>query len=103
MRVKAFAVATLLYASMAPLAQDQSIRIHAATAIDGTGKVLRNATLVVQGSKITAIETTGTGAASYDLGRLTVMPGMIDVHSHIGWHFGKDGRADNRGETPAQQ
>jgi imidazolonepropionase-like amidohydrolase len=30
------------------------------------------------------------------------MPGLIDVHVHIGWHFGKDGRADNTGETPAE-
>jgi imidazolonepropionase-like amidohydrolase len=109
MRVKALIVATLLCVSLAPLAQDQSIRIHAATILDGSGKVLRNATIVVQGSKIAAIETTGSSSAApanpvtYDVGRLTVMPGMIDVHSHIGWHFGKDGRADNRGETPAQQ
>jgi len=27
---------------------------------------------------------------------------MIDVHVHIGYHFGKDGRAQNRGETPAE-
>jgi imidazolonepropionase-like amidohydrolase len=30
------------------------------------------------------------------------MPGMIDVHVHIGYHFGKDGRAQNKGETPAE-
>jgi imidazolonepropionase-like amidohydrolase len=23
-------------------------------------------------------------------------PGLIDVHVHIGWHFDKDGRADNQ-------
>ena len=80
----------------------ETIRLHAAEVIDGTGKVLRDATVVVQGSKITAIETSGTAPATYDLGRLTIMPGMIDVHDHIGWHFGKDGRADNKGETPAE-
>jgi imidazolonepropionase-like amidohydrolase len=103
--VLAFIAATLLRSSFPALAQEQSIRIHASTVLDGTGKVFRNATIVVQGSKIAAIETAGSGSgtpATYDLGRLTVMPGMIDVHAHIGWHFGKDGRADNRGETPAQ-
>src|SRR5690349_20685114 len=85
-------------------AQDQPIRIHAATVVDGSGKVLHDATVVVRGQKISAIETTAGGSpATYDLGRLTVLPGMIDTHSHIGWHFGKDGRADNRGETEAQQ
>jgi imidazolonepropionase-like amidohydrolase len=27
---------------------------------------------------------------------------MIDVHVHIGYHFGKDGRAQNQGETPSE-
>ena len=30
------------------------------------------------------------------------MPGLIDVHVHIGNHFNKDGRAQNQGETPAE-
>src|SRR5207237_3040547 len=77
----------------------QTIRIHAATVLDGTGKTLRNATIVVQGSKITAIES-GNANATYELGALTVIPGMIDVHSHLGWHFDKDGRyAARRGEA----
>jgi imidazolonepropionase-like amidohydrolase len=88
------------------LAQPQTIRIRAAAVVDGTGKVTRNATVVVQGSKITAIETNATGAAgaaTYNLGQLTIMPGMIDVHAHIGWHFDKDGRYAARPGTPAQE
>ena len=103
MRVKGSLVASVLALSVGASAQaPETIRLHAAEVIDGTGKVLRDATVVVQGSKITAIETSGTAPATYDLGRLTMMPGMIDVHDHIGWHFGKDGRADNKGETPAE-
>jgi imidazolonepropionase-like amidohydrolase len=82
---------------------DATIRIHAAAVVDGTGKIVRNATVVVRGSKIAAVETGQSGAPTYELGTLTIMPGMIDVHDHIGWHFGKDGRADNKGETPVQQ
>jgi len=59
MHLKTIAVASLLIASAALSAQDRTIRIHAATLLDGTGKVLHNATIVVQGSKITAVETTG--------------------------------------------
>src|SRR5947207_11068086 len=81
----------------------QTIRIHAGTVLDGAGKTLRNATIVVQGSKITSIETGASGAATYDLGRLTVIPGMIDVHAHLGWHFGKDGRYQARGGSPAEE
>jgi imidazolonepropionase-like amidohydrolase len=28
---------------------------------------------------------------------------LIDTHVHISYHFGQDGRASNRGETPAQE
>ena len=37
---------------------------------------------------------------TYDLSKYTLLPGFIDTHVHIGWHFGKDGRFDNTGETP---
>ncbi len=80
--------------------QSETVRIHAATVLDGTGKTLRNATIVVRGSKITAIETGASTAPTYELGALTVTPGLIDVHAHIGWHFDKDGRyAARRGEA----
>ena len=29
-------------------------------------------------------------------------PGLIDVHVHIGWHFGPNGRFEPRASTPAQ-
>jgi imidazolonepropionase-like amidohydrolase len=84
-------------------AQDQTVRIRAAKIVDGTGKVLTNATIVVQGSKITSIDTGNAGAATYNLGQLTLMPGMMDVHAHVGWHFDKDGRYANRPGTPAHE
>ncbi len=83
--------------------QTQTIRIHAGTLIDGAGKVTRNATIVVSGSKITAIETGNASNATYDLARLTVVPGMIDVHSHVGWHFDKSGRYAARPGSPAEE
>ena len=63
-----------LLAAPTVLAQTPTIRIHAAMVIDGTGKLQRNATVVVQGSKITAIES-GNANATYDLGQLTILPG----------------------------
>jgi len=90
----AAAFAVFLLAASATISSQTApaVRIHAATVLDGTGRTLRNATIVVQGSKITSIETGNAGGAAYDLGTLTVIPGMIDVHSHLGWHFDKDGR-----------
>jgi len=90
-------------AAPALLAQNQTVRIHAATVLDGTGKTLKNATIVVQGSKITSIETGGAAGADYELGQLTLVPGLIDVHAHVGWHFDKDGRYAARPGTPAQE
>ena len=103
MRLKAVLVAAVVCQAAALTAQNQAIRIHAATLLDGTGKVLHNATIVVQGSKIRAIETAAAGPATYELARLTLMPGMIDVHAHLGWHFGPDGRYQPRSDSPAQE
>src|SRR5436309_8925635 len=93
----------VVFSGVAVSAQDQTTRIRAATVIDGTGKVLKNATVVVQGSKITSIDTGGTGSASYNLGQLTVLPGMIDVHAHVAWHFDQDGRYAARQGSPASE
>ena len=97
------ALFAVLLAAPALLAQNQTVRIHAATVLDGTGRTLRNATIVVQGSKITSIETGGAANANYELGQLTIVPGMIDVHAHVGWHFDKDGRYAARPGSPAQE
>jgi imidazolonepropionase-like amidohydrolase len=105
MRVTAFRAA-LIAASIAPVAlssQDQIVRIRAAKALDGTGKALSNVTITIQGSKITSIGPDNSSGATYNLGALTVMPGMIDVHAHVGWHFDKDGRYAARPGTPAQE
>jgi imidazolonepropionase-like amidohydrolase len=102
MRLKAAFAATLL-CPVVLVSQTQTLRIHAARVIDGTGKVIPNATIVVQGSKITSVEAGNAGTAAYNLGRLTVLPGMIDVHAHIGWHFDKDGRYAARRGAPAEE
>jgi imidazolonepropionase-like amidohydrolase len=105
MRFTAFRAA-LLAALIAPVAlssQDQTVRIRAAKVLDGTGKALSDVTITVQGSKITSIGPDSSASATYNLGTLTVMPGMIDVHAHVGWHFDKDGRYANRPGTPAQE
>jgi imidazolonepropionase-like amidohydrolase len=103
MRLKAVLVATGIATAAALSAQDQTIRIRAATVLDGTGKVLRNATIVVQGSKITSIDTTSAGTPSYNLGQLTVLPGMIDVHAHVAWHFDEEGRYAARAGSPSRE
>jgi imidazolonepropionase-like amidohydrolase len=99
------AVVAIVTASVGLSAQPPSstVRIHAAKIVDGAGKVLTDSTIVVQGSKIASIEPGGAANATYNLGSLTLMPGMIDVHAHLGWHFGPDGRYQPRGASPAQE
>jgi imidazolonepropionase-like amidohydrolase len=97
------ALFAVFLAAPALLAQNPAVRIHAATVLDGAGKTLKNATIVVQGSKITSIETGPAANATYELGSLTVLPGMIDVHAHVGWHFDQDGRYAARPGSPAQE
>ena len=96
------AAVLMLCATAIGSAQQKDVRIRAARVLDGTGQVLPNATVVVRGSSIAAIESSGAAPVDIDLGQSTLLPGMIDVHSHIGWHFGSDGRFEPRAETPAQ-
>src|SRR5262245_59693745 len=73
--------------------------IHVGTLLDGKGGVQRDTNIVVQGTKIARIDSKAANP-TYDLRTLTVMPGMIDTHVHISWHFGKDGRYEPRAESP---
>jgi imidazolonepropionase-like amidohydrolase len=56
-------------------------------------------TVTVRGSKIERVGT-ASGSVTYDLGSLTLLPGFIDTHVHIGWHFGPDGRYVTGRESP---
>jgi imidazolonepropionase-like amidohydrolase len=86
----------------AAAAQNQATVIRGASAFDGRGRIIPNATIVVRDGKIASVESGGTAAATYDLRGLTILPGLIDTHVHLDTHFGADGRATTRGETPQQ-
>ena len=75
-----------------------TITIKAAHVLDGKGGNLANGVITVQGSKITAIgpQTPEMGPITYDLGNATVMPGLIDVHVHLQWYFGPNGKYGDR-------
>jgi imidazolonepropionase-like amidohydrolase len=80
------------------------ITIHADRILDGRGNVIAGGTVVVQGGKITRVDKTATGTATYDLKGYTLMPGLIDAHSHLTWYFNREGRYHTRadGDTPVQ-
>jgi imidazolonepropionase-like amidohydrolase len=81
--------------------QSPAVSIRAARVLDGKGAVLTNTVVDVTGDRISAVAQR-TGPVTYDLGNVTLMPGLIDVHVHIGNHFNKEGRANTQGETPAE-
>jgi imidazolonepropionase-like amidohydrolase len=72
-------------------AQSKRIVVAAGTLLDGKGHVRRNTRIVIEGSKIVAVDPKA-GPVDYDLRGLTVLPGWIDSHVHITWSFGPDGR-----------
>jgi len=85
-------------------AQEAVTVIRAARVLDGTGRTIPNAIVVVRGSRITAVAPNApipSGARVYDLSTLTLLPGLIDAHDHVVWHFNPQGRyhAGNDGET----
>jgi imidazolonepropionase-like amidohydrolase len=83
-------------------AQQVPIVIQTGTLLDGRGHELHNAQIVVENGKIVRVEPNGKAKPTYDLSRLTVMPGWIDVHDHITWHFGPNGRIEDKSETQPQ-
>src|SRR6516165_460908 len=82
-------------------ASNKRVVIAASTLLDGKGHVLHDTRIVIEGSKIVAIDPKAA-PIDYDLRGLTVLPGWIDSHVHIAWSFGKDGKSGSPGGTPAE-
>jgi len=99
-RSRILLLATIM-AAAAAFPQSAPLVLKVSTLLDGRGNVLHNTSITVQDGKITSVGDGASGAATYDLTGLTVMPGWIDTHVHIDWHFGPDGTiTSQRGETP---
>ena len=78
----------------------ETLTVNIGMLLDGRGGVQRNTSVVVKGSTITEVGKRKNGRV-IDLRKYTVLPGMIDTHVHIGWHFGPDGRYQPRDQSPA--
>ena len=85
-------VVVALAVSMAaeqPAAPVKTVVIHAGRLLDvKTGKTLTGQTIIIQGDKITGVGAIGdqklpADATVIDLPNATVLPGLIDAHTHI--------------------
>jgi imidazolonepropionase-like amidohydrolase len=94
--VFAFAVVTPMLAQT-----DPGVTIRARQVIDGRGGALNNATVSIKNGKIVSVGS-ASGAPTIDLGNLTLLPGLIDTHVHIGWHFDENDRYHS-GPEPADR
>jgi imidazolonepropionase-like amidohydrolase len=93
----------LSLSAVAVFAQERPVVLKASTLYDGKGKTLHNIIVVVQGSKIARIGgAVPANAITYDLNALTVTPGWIDTHAHVGFHFDNNNRYSGRDEPASQ-
>jgi len=78
-------VVLALMALVPRMASAQATAIKAARIITPGGRVLTNGVVVVDKDRIVSVSTDAppAGASVVDLGRLTVVPGMIDAHTHM--------------------
>lgn len=93
------AAVLLVLAFLAPAPTRTVIAVS--VALDGRGGVLRNTRLVIQDGRIAAIDDTAS-PIDIDLRNRTLMPGWIDTHVHLNWHF-DDRHVSVSGGEPAEQ
>ncbi|MDH3223308.1 MAG: amidohydrolase family protein [Gemmatimonadota bacterium] len=75
-------------------AQEETLVLRTSRLVDGTGRVLLDRDIVVEAGRIAAVVPSGEGEGdrTEDLRGMTVLPGLIDTHVHVGWHFDAEGR-----------
>ncbi len=84
-RLLALAVSVTLMHAAASAGATMALRVG--TLVDGTGRVMTAAVVIVDGDRITQVGPASTpippGATLVDLQRYTVIPGLIDLHTHM--------------------
>jgi imidazolonepropionase-like amidohydrolase len=74
----------------------ERIFIRAARMLDlRSGRIIRDALIVVEGERVAAVGanlSVPRDANVIDLGDVTLLPGLIDAHTHLTYHFDRSGR-----------
>lgn len=86
-RFFAFVLPTLLLPILAAAQAPHRIAIRAGRLIDGKNdRPVENALILIEGDKIVSVTAGGSapaGAEVIDLSKATVLPGFMDVHTHV--------------------
>jgi imidazolonepropionase-like amidohydrolase len=92
---RALALVALLggqvFAQQSPASAPSPVVLRAARMLDvESGRIVPNARVVVEGDRITAVNPASlpSGARIVDLGDVTLLPGFIDAHTHLGGEIG---------------
>jgi len=86
--LKIKAITTLVFLSLSSTALCEDYVLHAGRMIDVVaGKVLQDVTITIEGNRITAVDpgyrAPGDSQKLIDLKAYTVMPGLMDMHTHL--------------------
>jgi len=105
-RMRPAVLAVLALAAATVAAQEPPVVIRAGTLLDGRGGRATNRNIHIRDGRIESVTADGPGrsASTYDLAAYTVLPGLVDAHDHLAWHFNAAGKLHTAsdGETPAQ-
>jgi imidazolonepropionase-like amidohydrolase len=108
MRTRIRPVALLFLPAVLALGQTPPITLRGDRLFDGRRMTAAPVQIVVEQGKILRVDPEDRrptdGGPLYDLTGLTVLPGLIDSHAHLVWHFNASGKlhTDTDGETPVQ-
>jgi imidazolonepropionase-like amidohydrolase len=104
-RLEVWVLACLLWLSLAANALAATKAIRAGKVVDSAGKVIANAVIVVENDRIVSIGTGAppAGVEVIDLSRFTLIPGLIDLHTHMTyfWDGAPGTRPLNQPRRPA--
>jgi imidazolonepropionase-like amidohydrolase len=99
--MKILAIVLLAVVSLSAQSPGPNLAIRARQIIDGTGRAVSGNVVVIRAGKIASVGAS-SDPVTIDLGNLTLLPGFIDTHVHIGWHFDEKGRYHSGPEPPEQ-
>jgi imidazolonepropionase-like amidohydrolase len=85
------ALVVSLFAPSAHAPQASPTALRFGTLVDGTGRVMEDAVVVVEGERIVSVNSgdmaVPAGASVIDLRRYTAIPGLIDAHTHLTYYW----------------